>query len=191
MTELRTSETHPLQIAELAAPNGGYVGVTFCPGKTQTAAWSGSWARSLDADVAAIRHWGADVVVTLVTEDELVELRVERLGEVVAAHGLKWMHCPILDVQTPTEAWEATWANEHATVHAALDRGGRVLAHCRGGLGRAGMVGALILVERGMEPAKAITAIRRVRPGAIQTPEQAAFVAAHRGRWTASQRSAG
>lgn len=96
----RTSATHPLQIAELPA-GAGRVGVSFCPGKQQRDGWSGAWARDLGVDLDAIRAWGADAVVTLVEEHELAALKVEGMGEGVAARGMRWFHLPIRDVQTP------------------------------------------------------------------------------------------
>ena len=50
--------------------------------------------------------------------------------------------------------------------------GGKVLVHCKGGLGRAGLVAARILVERGVPPRAAIDAVRTVRPGAVETAAQ-------------------
>jgi protein-tyrosine phosphatase len=51
-----------------------------------------------------------------------------------------------------------------------------VLVHCRGGLGRAGTIAARLLVELGMDPAKAIENVRAVRAGAIETSDQERFV---------------
>lgn len=59
----------------------------------------------------------------------------------------------------------------------ALLRGGcDALVHCRGGLGRAGTIAALLLAELGMDPQAAVAAVRAVRTGAIQTSEQEDFV---------------
>lgn len=172
----KTSLTHPLQIAEIAAPGGGSVGVTFCPGKHQQSAFSGAWARDVAIDVSAIRDWGAGVVTTLVTQAELEALSVADLGAVVKAHGLTWLHLPIRDVSIPTSAWEAQWTAVRAGIHDELDKGGKVLVHCKGGLGRAGTIAARILVERGMAAAGAIKAVRDVRPGALETLEQEDYV---------------
>ncbi len=172
----KTSLTHPLQIAEVAAPGGGTVGITFCPGKFQQSAFSGAWARDLRADVKAIRDWGGDAVVTLVTERELADLRVADLGSEVVAVGMQWLHLPIVDVSIPTAEWDSRWVAIRAGIHAALSGGGKVLVHCKGGLGRAGTVAARILVERGVSPAEAINAVRQVRPGALETREQEAYV---------------
>ncbi len=68
----RTSQTHPLQIAEVrASPAHGRIGITFCPGKQDQFALSGAWARDLALDLDAIAVWGARVVVTLVEPAEL------------------------------------------------------------------------------------------------------------------------
>ncbi len=51
-----------------------------------------------------------------------------------------------------------------------------VVVSCYAGIGRTGTVLACYLVHRGEEPAEAITRIRQLRPGSIQTPEQEAAV---------------
>ena len=52
---MRTSHTHPLQIAEVSAgKHHGRIGITFCPGKKQPHALSGSWDRQLDVDLDRI-----------------------------------------------------------------------------------------------------------------------------------------
>jgi len=169
---MRTSQTHPLQIAALSCPGSGTLGITFCPGKWQAMAATGTWSRDLATDVAAIAGWGAALVITLVTSAELRALRVPGLGASVAGAGMEWLHLPIEDFSTPTPAWEADWAAARGTVHAALDGGGKVLVHCKGGLGRAGLVASRILVERGQPPREAIDAVRAVRPGAVETAAQ-------------------
>jgi protein-tyrosine phosphatase len=65
-----------------------------------------------------------------------------------------------------------------AELHGILDSDGKVLAHCKGGLGRAGMVAARLLVERGVSPDEAIASVRRVRPGAIETGLQERYLRA-------------
>ncbi len=51
-----------------------------------------------------------------------------------------------------------------------------VVVSCYAGIGRTGTVLACYLVHRGEEPAEAITRVRQLRPGSIQTPEQEAAV---------------
>ena len=63
---LRTSVTHPLQIAAVdAGADREKIGVTFAPGKNDRFAIGGPWARDLDEDLDAIVAWGARTIVTL------------------------------------------------------------------------------------------------------------------------------
>lgn len=174
--EVWTSETHPLRIAELDAPGGGKIGVTFCPGKHQPEAFSGCWRRDLISDLDVIEIWGANVVVTLVEDHELEALNVPALGIEVRARGLAWLHLPIVDNWIPGAAFEASWNAEAPGLHAVLDRGGRVLVHCKGGLGRAGTIAARLLIERGASPQDAIAAVRRECPGAIENRTQEGYL---------------
>jgi len=45
-----------------------------------------------------------------------------------------------------------------------------------GGYGRTGMVAARLLIEFGVEPEEAIARVRSARPGAIEMPQQEAWV---------------
>jgi ADP-ribosyl-[dinitrogen reductase] hydrolase len=173
----KTSLTDPLQIAAVAAGGGfGRVGITLCPGKCDPHAMSGEWERDLAVDLDAVRDWGATAVITLVEPKELTLLKVERLGEEVVRRNMLWFHLPIVDASIPDQRFEQEWENAGEQVRGLL-RGGRdVLVHCRGGLGRAGMIAARLLVELGVDPAEAIARVRAVRPGAIETPEQERFV---------------
>lgn len=176
----RTSQSHPLRIAEIQPRHGkGLIGITLCPGKQQARALTGSWARDVDIDVATIAAWGANLVITLVTQAELDELGVAALGDVVRRHGMTWIHLPIEDYATPDEAFEASWPPASVAIHRALSGGSRVLVHCKGGLGRAGTVAAMVMVECGDGPAVAMARVREVRPGAIETDDQEAYVVYH------------
>jgi hypothetical protein len=173
----RTSHTHPLQIAEVrASPSHGRIGITFCPGKHDRFAYTGAWERDLGIDVEAIATWGAKLVLTLVEPAELKALKVPQLGHEIRRRGIEWRHLPIADFSVPTQAFEQQWVTEGREIREILRNGDDVLVHCKGGLGRAGMIAARLLAELGMEPDEAIHAVRRVRKGAIETPAQLALV---------------
>lgn len=173
----RTSHTHPLQIATIPVGAGG-IGVSFCPGKQQRSAMSGVWARDLDVDLDAVKAWGAAAVVTLVEAHELAALKVERMGEAVAARGMRWFHLPIPDVTAPGPAFEAAWRRDGPLIRQMLRLNERVFVHCKGGLGRAGTIAARLLVElAAATPDEAIALVRKARvAGAIETREQEAHV---------------
>ena len=173
----RTSATHPLQIAAISAgPSCGRVGITFCPGKRDRHAMSGYWDRDLALDLDTIRDWGAAAVVTLLERHEFTLLAVERLGEEVRHRGMLWFHLPIVDVSTPDDVFERQWDVAGNELRTLLYSRRDVLVHCRGGLGRAGTIGARLLIELGMDPETAIGQVRAPRPGAIETREQERYL---------------
>ena len=175
---MKSSLSDPLWIAEVS-PSGapGVIGLTLCPGKKDRAH---AWDRDLDLDVAAIRDWGAEVVVSLIETDEFELLEVTGLSSTVERHGTRWVHLPIRDVSAPNRDFEAQWVIDGADLRGVVRAGGRVLVRCRGGLGRAGTIAARLLVELGTDPSEAIRAVKQVRPGAIETCEQERHVLACR-----------
>ena len=91
-----TSRSHPLQIDTIEL-SPGRLGLTFCPGKKQPDALSGSWDRDLELDLAAVRQWGAAAVVTVMGQHELDDLQVPNLGQAIEAGGIDWFQLPIVD----------------------------------------------------------------------------------------------
>ena len=164
--------TDPIRIAEVFVGKGkGKIGVTFAPGKND-GRLGGSWARDLDTDLDAVAAWGAKAVVTLLKSKELGWLAITRLGAEVERRDIQWVHMPIRDVSTPGPEFEVKWPAVSADLRARLDAGENILVHCRGGIGRAGMIAARLLVETGVDPEMAMERVRAVRPNAIETPEQ-------------------
>jgi ADP-ribosylglycohydrolase/protein-tyrosine phosphatase len=154
----------------------GWLGITFCPGKCGESVFGEPWMRDLDEDLARIADWRPAAVVTLMEIQELEQFRVVGLGAAVEALGIEWHHLPIPDLRAPDERFERLWTYAGTVLRAHLCRGARVLIHCRGGRGRAGLVAARLLVEFGDAPEAAIAKVRAAREGAIETVEQRAYV---------------
>ena len=173
----RTSETDPLCIgAESPGDGQGRIGITFCPGKIDPDGMYAPWARDLDADLDVVRDWGATAVVSLVTEEEIKNLRVGGLGEAVRDRHMEWWHLPIPDGMPPQPDFEEKWTKAGEAIRDRLRLGFDVLLHCKGGLGRAGTIAARLLVELGARPDDAIRRVRAARPGAIENRFQEAYV---------------
>ncbi len=177
--EPRTSKTHPLKIDEVSVDGIlGIIGITLCPGKIQKNAISGSWERDLDADFEVIRAWGATTWVNLLTWEEMGELGVGDLGMVVAHSGTKIRYhlLPIEDGSVPDAKFEKQWESAGSDIRGDILRGGKVLIHCKGGLGRSGTIAARLLVELGAKPSEAIRRVRAARRGAIENAVQESYV---------------
>jgi ADP-ribosyl-[dinitrogen reductase] hydrolase len=175
-----TSHTHPLRIDTVDIQGvPGKIGITLCPGKVQSGAASGSWERDLRIDIQAVKSWGATTWLNLLTDKEMLDLKVEDLGIAVKRSGMRYFCLPIEDVDVPDATFEKSWKTAGAQLREELMRGGKVLIHCRGGLGRSGMIAARLIVELGAEsPEDAILRVRVSRPGAIETRAQEMHVLA-------------
>ena len=170
---VRTSDSHPLRINRLNVPGWpGSFGLTFCPGKKSDSIYGGNWDRDLDKDLASLRDWGASAVLTLLEDHEFALLGVPNFPAAMKAQPFEWHYLNIRDSDVPDDRFESAWPAVREKLAAVLKSGGSVVVHCRGGLGRTGLVVARFLVEEGMEPESAIALVRSVRPGALETWEQ-------------------
>jgi ADP-ribosyl-[dinitrogen reductase] hydrolase len=170
----------PLRIDAVEVPGtGGLIGMAVCPGKDEYAGLgipSGPWKRDLELDLKVVRDWGAQALVSLIEDYEFELLGVPELPEKTENLGIRWFHLPIVDVGIPDERFEEEWETTGKELRRILADGGRIVLHCRGGLGRTGTIAARLLVEFGVDPRAAIAKVRQARPGAIQTREQEEYV---------------
>ena len=153
-------DTYPVAVPE----TGGTIIITPCPGKRK---------RDLGLDLDQLKSMGAEAIVTMVQDRELDMLDVRDIGEKCEERGLTWLHCPIPDFDGPGAAFERAWADAGPRARDILRRGGTVVSHCRGGIGRAGTVASRLLIELGAaSPEEALRRVRQARPGAVETWEQ-------------------
>lgn len=181
---IRTSDTHPIRI-DAVQPLGGWgiIGMSFCPGKTQTDARTGSWHRDLEKDVARIREWGANSVLTLIERPEFAELNVSTLPCEIERQGMSWMHLPIRDMHPPGHSFMSQWNRYGKELVDQLATGKNVFIHCKGGLGRTGTIAACLLIESGIKHLEAIDCVRKARPKTIETVAQEFFVLTYEARF--------
>lgn len=193
---MRNSKTDPLQINEVVVPTvaaspgrrddrstlkfKGRIGLTFCPGKKGESFTGPDWDRDLKCDLDKIAAWGAQRVITLLERNEFNLLGVPDLGSAITARGIEWSHLPIADGQAPQASFDRAWEQHRAGFASALRRGEGILVHCRGGLGRAGTVACLLLMDQGLGWQEATTLVRKARPGAVETRGQEVYIAGYR-----------
>jgi len=174
--KVRTSASHPLQVAWVPTGTPGKLGVTLAPGKEQPSLYGYIWKRDLDSDLAALKHEHAvDTLVPLVEDWELKVLGIEAYFDKAAAQGFGVRRLQIQDQSTPDPKAVSALADG---IVADLAAGKNVLVHCKGGLGRAGTVATLALVKLGVPWAQAMAAVREARPGAVENQTQEKFIQA-------------
>jgi protein-tyrosine phosphatase len=128
----------------------------------------------LDGDLGSLCACGTTVLAVLLEEDEMQRIGLADLRERAMRAGLEVLWFPIPDGTAPSDLLAAA-----SLVQRILDRlahGRTVVVHCHGGIGRSGTIAALCLVAAGSDPARALEAVRRMRPMAATAPGQEEFV---------------
>jgi ADP-ribosyl-[dinitrogen reductase] hydrolase len=126
-----------------------------------------------------VKSWGATAWLNLLTTTEMLDLQVGDLEVAVKGSGICYYRLPIEDGGIPDATFEKSWNTIGAQLREELLRGGKILIHCKGGLGRSGMIAARLIVELGAAtPEAAIRQVRASRPGAIETRAQEQHVLA-------------
>lgn len=123
----------------------------------------------------SLREARVDVLVSLLTPEEVRELDLGEEAEYCSHQGIIFIALPIQDRSTPSFA-ESTF-NFLGQLNKYLSEGKHVALHCRQGLGRAALVAASLLVLRGYSPDQAFHLLSKVRGYSVpETEEQKAWV---------------
>lgn len=124
----------------------------------------GDW---LEEELRAWKRAGVDIVVSLLEPQEAVDLELEQENALGNASGIEFVSFPIADRSVP-----APGADIHALlreIDSQLLRGKSAVVHCRQGIGRAALIAAALLMERGLTPEQAIQRVSAARRA--PTPE--------------------
>ncbi len=112
-------------------------------------------------DLQWLRRQGIEVLLSL-TEDRPRRDWAEETGLLV-------YHEPLEDMEAPTQDQLDRCVS---AIRRATGQNMGLAVHCGAGLGRTGVVLAAYLVAEGMSAASAISRVRRLRAGSIETREQ-------------------
>lgn len=121
----------------------------------------GDW----DTDIQFLKNRGIDFIFSL-TEKPLIE-------ELAKKEGFGFAHLSIRDMYSPMPKIAHIAILE---MQEHIKKGHKFLIHCKGGVGRTGMIGAAYLILNGMSAEDAIRRVRSVNPGYIQTRNQEQFL---------------
>ena len=134
----------------------------------------GNWL--LD-EVKALREAGVDVLVSLLTPGEVMDLDLREEAECCCRQEIIYLSFPIPDRSIPPFSASTFTFLEQLKVH--VSGGKKVALHCRQGLGRAALMAASVLVLSGFSPDQAFELLSSVRGYPVpETEEQRAWVMA-------------
>jgi len=171
----KTSESDPILVdflpqEELEVP--GQLGLTLAPGK-KTDEKDVQWERDLETDLKRLKEeYGVGVLVSLMERDEYSDLQIPELFQKAEEQGMEVLYLPIPDYGVPNAPEDDNYRPFIEDIASRIEEGETVIVHCRGGLGRSGMVAASVLVALGHSAEDALGTVRGAREGAVETPDQ-------------------
>lgn len=123
-------------------------------------------------DLAWLRGEGIELIITL-TEYALPRNWINEAG-------LFSLHLPVADFTPPTQE---QLLQGITTIQKVNSQGRGAVIHCAAGLGRTGTFLACYFVAKDLTPQAAISKVRRLRPGSIETEEQEAAITEFAETW--------
>jgi len=118
----------------------------------------GDW---LEDETKSWRQSGINVVVSLLTSDEIEELNLDAEGELCHVNQIEFVSFPIEDRGVPSSM--GSFKNLVSSLGDHLANGRNVVIHCRQGIGRAGLVAIALLVAAGVEKDAAVARVSSAR----------------------------
>jgi protein-tyrosine phosphatase len=118
----------------------------------------GDW---LEDEIISLRGMGVDVLVSLLTDDEIIEVSLADEALHCANNRIEFLRFPIPDCSVPP-------LNEKTAgfIHDLWERlaaGKSIAIHCRAGLGRSSMIAACVMVLAGTDPTSVFDLIGAAR----------------------------
>ncbi|OUL59580.1 tyrosine-protein phosphatase [Pseudoalteromonas ulvae] len=156
--------THPYDT--LILNNGASFIFTPCPGTKEVA---------LDSSVSQLKEAGAQAILSIMYDEEMLKLGAEQLPTVCKTLGMKWFQLPVSDDDAPNNDFEVAFNNHLTDVLSILTNQGTVAVHCKGGSGRTGLVIGLLMAQLGYDKADVVTQVQNIRPKALTHPVQLAY----------------
>lgn len=159
--------THPFD--SLTLVNGATLIFTPCPGTK---------GANVVESVSTLKRAGAEMLITLMFDDEIERNDVSSLPFVCKNQGIDWIQLPIIDDAAPDKMFEPLWNAHKPSILSIINHKGTIAVHCKGGTGRTGLVIGLILLALGWPRERVIETIQKIRPKALKNEAQLAYLTA-------------
>ncbi|MEL6441046.1 MAG: dual specificity protein phosphatase family protein [Cyanobacteria bacterium J06621_8] len=132
----------------------------------------GEW---LSDEIQNLKNMGIDVIISLLTKEEIEELHLEQEEFLSIKNGIKFLSYPIMDRGVPISRENTSIFIKE--VCSLISLGNNVVIHCRAGIGRSGLMAALTLLHQGLTTEEAFKLISNSRRVEVpDTKEQYKFV---------------
>jgi len=132
----------------------------------------GDW---LEEEIQSWRRSGVDVIVSLLTPDEVTDLNLAVERDLCRANGIEFVSFPITDRAVPS-SMEA-FSDLLSVLAGKLASGKNIAVHCRQGIGRAALVALCLLILSGVEAKVAIARVGSARGcGVPETLDQRRWI---------------
>ncbi len=118
----------------------------------------GEW---LESEIHSWQQAGLDVVVSLLTSDEVARLGLTEEERLCQGYGLQFLSFPIVDRSVPSS--RAATFEFIRRLGKALAEGKIVAIHCRQGIGRSALIAACLLVSAGGDAETALQSVSAAR----------------------------
>jgi protein-tyrosine phosphatase len=148
------------------------IGISHCPGKLSGKIGS---SMQLHLDLKSLKKQGVYCIVTLVDDSEIVDLGIKNFSDSISKFNFRHYREIIKDRSIPSVDQSDNIKALLKNIRNQISLEKNVLVHCNAGLGRSGLIAALLVKTIGVFP-DSISHIRRYRPGAIETKEQEGFI---------------
>jgi protein-tyrosine phosphatase len=133
----------------------------------------GDWLRT---DIEQLKREGVDILISLLTPEEAVELGLVHEEAACAAAGIRFYRFPIPDRGVPESVLD--FLAFARSIHSEASSGRAVADHCRACIGRSSVLLATLMRMEGFSAEEAFELISRARGMQVpDTEEQAAWVA--------------
>ena len=139
----------------------------------------------LGDEIDSLARQGVDVLVSLLTAVESLELRLTQEGAICRARSMRFVSFPIEDRSVPEDISVVRGLVQDMA--RALEQGLGVGIHCRAGIGRSAIIAGAVLGTFGVRPDEAMRRIATARSCPVpDTPEQLAWAVRFVEEWSRS-----
>lgn len=117
--------------------------------------------------MAALSSRGVNVLVSLLDNDESVELGLVDELACCTAHAIEFLSLPVPDLGAPRDA--AKFVTAATNLARLLREGKHIAVHCRQSVGRSGLLAVSVVVALGLKLGEAVETVSKAR--GVQVPE--------------------